>query len=164
MPPQSILSSVRVKKGQSFTFIMEQCKSISKDHLHCLLLFPSAAGYRGLDWDGAYTQTDRLSRWLTHYWVPINPWLSLQLLVTYTHWPNHRATPKPIWLENSHRWQFVPGMPSEQNTVTVEGAPKHTYSCVLVTPCTAILYAHTVLLKSIMPTSRFLLLLSIFVY
>lgn len=52
-------------------------------------------------------QAGRLSRWLERYWVPINPWLSLQLGVTCTHWPNHGATPKPIWPGDSHRWQFV---------------------------------------------------------
>lgn len=67
-----------------------------------------------LDRGGLDTQTDTLSRWLIRYWLPINPWLSLQLLVRYTHWPNHWATPEPIWLENSHRWQFEPGLPPEQ--------------------------------------------------
>lgn len=52
-------------------------------------------------------QTDRRSRWLQHHWVPINPWLSLRLGETCTHWPNHGATPKPIWQGDSHRWQFV---------------------------------------------------------
>lgn len=93
--------------------------------------------------DGGYRQTDRLSRWLTHSPVPINLWLSLQLFLTWTRWPNHRATLKPIWLENSHRWQFIPGTLPEQHTNTADTkkhTPIHTYSCVLVTLS---IYAHS---------------------
>ena len=115
------------EKGQSFKSIMEQCKSISQDHLHCLLLLSTSRSDRG-GGDGGCRQTDSLSRWLTHKSLPINLWLSLQLFLTCTHWPNHRATPKPIWLGNSHRWQFICGTLPEQHTtemLTHKHSPTH---------------------------------------
>lgn len=114
--------------NSEFKFTVEQCKCVSEETICtvCFLFpfFPSlsllSACLPSSCMEGAGKlltdrqtdrligrQTGRLSRWLEHYWVPINPWLSLQLGVTCTHWPNHGATPKPIWPGDSHRWQFV---------------------------------------------------------
>lgn len=120
---------------------MEQCKSISQDHLHCLLLFSSAAGQRGRGWR---LQTDRQIEQMAHTLsLPINLWLSLQLFLTCTRWPNHRATPKPIWLGNSHRWQFVPGMPPEQHTNRVDTQIHTTAHLLMGTLYTQNRYMHT---------------------
>lgn len=79
--------------------------------------FFSLVAQRQRGW-GRCSLTDRRSRWLTDSPVLIHFWLSLQLFLTRTRWPNHRATAKAIWLRNSHKWLYILGTPSEQHTNT----------------------------------------------
>lgn len=89
---QSVQGSVRVKKVKASSLLWNNANPSHRTICTACFSF-----LQQLDREvgGGYGDTDRLSRWLTHSQVPINLWLSLQLFLTCTRWPNHRATQSP---------------------------------------------------------------------
>lgn len=115
---QSVLSSVRMKEVKASSLLWNNATPFCRTICIVCFSFLQQRSDRG-GGDGAYRQTDRQIEQMAHTLpVPINLWLSLQLFLTCTRWPNHQATPKSIWLGNSHRWHFIPSRLPEQHTNT----------------------------------------------
>lgn len=138
---QSVLSSVSVKKVKASSQLWNNANPFHRTICTVCSSFPQQLDGGG--GDAGYRQTDRSSRWLTHSSLAINLWLSLQLFLTCTRWPNHWATPKTIWLGNSHRWQPVPGVPPEQHTNTGDSQTQTNTHFLVCTSYTQHWYMHT---------------------